>query len=371
MVWALWVAGMPEDASFIMVAKTISSLRRNVIELLEQLVGEKQFKYSLSKKEGRLFGRLVYFEGVSDCRAESKIRGMSLSGAYCDEITLFNEDFFTMLLSRLSKPGAKLIGTTNPDNPNHWFKKKYLDRKDELDLLDMKFLIDDNPFLSRDYVENLKKEYTGVFYDRFILGLWKAAEGIIYREFAEDTKKFFADGNEEIMLAAIGVDFGGNKSAHAFVCTGFTKGFREVIVLEEFYMKKAVSPEELEKCFVNFVRMCKEKYPVYDVYCDSAETTLIAGFEVAAARAGLAVDVRKAKKSKVTQRIRFFNMIMSQERFKIRRELVHLIDAISGALWDDKGSCDIRLDDGTVNVDSLDAMEYSVENYMEDILNQI
>ena len=63
-------------------------------------------------------------------------------------------------------------------------------------------------------------------------------------------------------------------------------------------------------------------------------------------------------------------MIMSQERFKIRRELVHLIDAISGALWDDKGSCDIRLDDGTVNVDSLDAMEYSVENYMEDILNQ-
>ena len=64
-------------------------------------------------------------------------------------------------------------------------------------------------------------------------------------------------------------------------------------------------------------------------------------------------------------------MIMSQGRFKIRRELIHLIDAISSALWDDKGSGDIRLDDGTVNVDSLDAMEYSVESYMDDVLNQI
>ena len=151
---------MPKDASFIMVAKTISSLRRNVIELLEELVGGNQFKYSLSKKEGRLFGRLVYFEGVSDCRAESKIRGMSLSGAYCDEITLFNEDFFTMLLSRLSKPGAKLIGTTNPDNPNHWFKKKYLDRKDELDLLDMKFLIYNFNIRCTNYISSCYFDFT-------------------------------------------------------------------------------------------------------------------------------------------------------------------------------------------------------------------
>ena len=123
---------------------------------------------------------MVYLEGVNDTRAQAKIRGMTLTGAYCDEVTLFTEEFFVMLLSRLSTPGAKLIGTTNPDSPSHWLMAKYLRRGDQLDLLDMKFTIEDNIFLGREYVEALKKEYTGVFYDRFILGLWKAAEGVIY-----------------------------------------------------------------------------------------------------------------------------------------------------------------------------------------------
>lgn len=78
-----------------MVAKTLTSLRRNCLDLLQELIGTNHFTYSLSKKEGRLFGRLIYLEGVNDARAESKIRGMTLSGAYCDELTLFTEDFFT------------------------------------------------------------------------------------------------------------------------------------------------------------------------------------------------------------------------------------------------------------------------------------
>ena len=82
-----------------MVAKTLTSLRRNCLDLLQELVGVKYFTYSLPKKEARLFGRLVYLEGVNDARAESKIRGMTLQGAYCDELTLYGEDFFTMMLS--------------------------------------------------------------------------------------------------------------------------------------------------------------------------------------------------------------------------------------------------------------------------------
>ena len=119
-LWAFWVASMPQDGNYLMVAKTLTSLRRNCLDLLAELVGESNFAYSLSKKEGILFGRRVYLEGVNDARAESKIRGMTLQGAYCDELTLFTEDFFAMLLSRLSEPGAKLISTTNPDSPMHW-----------------------------------------------------------------------------------------------------------------------------------------------------------------------------------------------------------------------------------------------------------
>lgn len=116
-------------------------------------------------------GRKIYLEGAADVRAEDKIRGMSLSGVYCDEITLLPKGFFAMLLSRLSAPGAKLIGTTNPDSPEHWLKRRYLDRAEELDLYTEKFLIDDNEFLSAEFVDNLKKNIRGYF----MIGLFAAS----------------------------------------------------------------------------------------------------------------------------------------------------------------------------------------------------
>ncbi len=184
-LWAFWVLAMPRDGNYLMAAKTLTGLKRNCLDLLGGLVGERNFSYSLAQKQGRLFGRTIYLEGVNDARAESKIRGMTLTGAYCDELTLFTEDFFAMLLSRLSMPGAKLFGTTNPDTPEHWLKKNYIDRRDALDMLVMEFRIEDNTFLDAEYVRQLKTEYAGVFYERFILGRWVVAEGLVYADFAK------------------------------------------------------------------------------------------------------------------------------------------------------------------------------------------
>nr|UCS96242.1 MAG: terminase large subunit [Caudoviricetes sp.] len=179
-LWAFWVAEMPKDKLYLMCAKSLTTLKRNCLILLQELVGERNFLFSISAKEGYLFGRRVLFEGANDARSESKIRGMTLQGAYCDELTQFPQDFFTMLLSRLRVPGAKLIATTNPDSPNHWLMTDYIKRADELDFLDVKFTVDDNTELPADYVDNIKKEYVGIFYDRFILGLWVMAQGRIY-----------------------------------------------------------------------------------------------------------------------------------------------------------------------------------------------
>ena len=184
-LWAFWVKTMPLDGLYLMCAKSLTTLKRNCLILLQELVGEGNFTYSIPSKEGSLFGRKVILEGANDIRSESKIRGVTLQGAYCDELTQFPEDFFAMLLSRLRLPGAKLIATTNPDSPSHWLKTRYIDRQDELDFLDVQFLLDDNTTLPQDYVENIKLEYTGVFYDRFILGRWTLAEGIIYPEYAQ------------------------------------------------------------------------------------------------------------------------------------------------------------------------------------------
>lgn len=369
-LWTLFVATKEKDDTFLMVGKTLSTLKRNCLDVLLSLVGKDNFCYSLSKKEAILCGRKIYLEGASDARSESKIRGMTLCGAYCDELTLFNEEFFTMLLSRLSKENAKLFATTNPDNPSHWLYKGYIKRKDELDMKIYKFLIGDNVFLSKEYIENLKKEYTGVFYERFILGRWKAAEGVIYKLFADRSEDFILDdfNKDEIMFASVGVDFGGNKSAHAFVCNGYTKGFKKVITLDEFYLKEKITPTALEEEFVKFIKRVQKDFKLYDVFCDSAETTLIEGLKRAVCKERLNVDIRLAKKGRITERIRFFNRLMSRGEYFILRKCKNTIEALENAVWDTKSGIDMRLDDGEVNVDSLDALEYATENYFNDIL---
>ena len=184
-LWAFWVATMPKEKNYLMTAKSLTTLKRNVLDLLTELVGEKNFTFSIAQKQALLFGRKIYLEGANDARAESKIRGMTLQGAYCDELTLHGEDFFTMMLSRLSEPNAKLFATTNPDSPMHWLNKQYIERRHKLSMMLMTFLIDDNTFLDPSYVEELKKEYVGVFYDRFIKGEWVLAEGRVYPGFSE------------------------------------------------------------------------------------------------------------------------------------------------------------------------------------------
>lgn len=368
-LWAFWVATMPKDKLYLMCAKSITTLKRNCLMLLEELVGSRNFTYSTSAKEGKLFGRTILLEGANDARSESKIRGISLQGAYCDELTQFPEDFFAMLLSRLRISGAKLIATTNPDKPTHWLKTEYINRADDWDLMDVKFTIDDNPKLPADYVENIKKGYTGVFYERFIKGNWVAAEGAIYKDFADAPKKYVLDAPpDDIAFCTLGMDFGGNGSAHAIICTGYSRGLQKIVVLDEYYRKEVISPLQLERDTVDFVRRCKSKYRISDMYCDSAEQVLIKGIKGALAREKIPVNVHNARKGAIIDRIRFTCLMMAAGRFFVAKNCTHLIEAFSNAVWDGKKLDDTRLDDGSVNIDSLDAFEYSVEPRMNEIL---
>ena len=99
-LWAFWVASSPKDKTYMMCGKTLTTLKRNCLYPLQEMIGEINFTFSTSAKEAFLFGRNVLLEGASDKRSEGKIRGVTLMGAYCDELTLFDEDFFTTLLSR-------------------------------------------------------------------------------------------------------------------------------------------------------------------------------------------------------------------------------------------------------------------------------
>ena len=362
-MWGFWVAQCPREQSYLMAGKTLTTLKRNVLEPMAELFGS-SFRYSVTKKEARLFGRRIYLEGAANADAESKIRGMTLRGAYCDELTLFGEDFFTMLLSRLSEEGAKLFATTNPDTPAHWLKRNYLDR--ELpDLLSLKFTLDDNPHLPRDYVEALKSEFSGVFYDRFILGKWVAAEGRIYEGFSQDnilTVQQLSDrlAENRLITSAVGVDYGGNASASVFCHVGFDTGFRNVYVLSEYYDSRNRSAESLISAFAEYIEREKRQHPTLAAaYCDSAEQLLVKSF-----RSAVRLDVRNALKKPINTRINMLNRLISTGRFFVSEECPRLIDAILSAVWDERDlHRDTRLDNGSTNIDSLDAFEYALERF--------
>ncbi len=370
-LWALWVATRPRDYSYMMCAKSLQTLKRNCLSPLQELIGKKNFRYSLNAKEGVLFGRKIILEGANDARSEGKIRGSTLGGAYCDELTLFPKDFFTMLLSRLSEPGSKLIATTNPDVPTHWLLTDYL-KNDNLEggLLRMFFHIDDNTTLDAEYVESLKKEYTGVYYDRFIRGDWVVANGAIYKVFSDSPSAFYATETPPFEYVNVGLDFGGNGSKHALCASGITHDMRSLYALKTERIPAAdMTPQSLYKRVYDFCVEIKECYgTVSALYADSAEQTLIAGLRQALRPIG--VIVKNSLKREINDRIRATTMLMAGGRFHlVSEECGTLIDAFRGAVWNDKiiGK-EERLDDGTSDIDTLDAFEYSFERYISQLI---
>ena len=142
-----------------------------------------------------------------------------------------------------------------------------------------------------------------------------------------------------------------------------------MIVLDEFYSKKRLNPKQLQQEFIDFVKRAKTKYKVYEAYCDSAEQTLIAGLEMACIEEHVAIDIRNAIKGPINDRIAFYNSLIAQKRWKVMQHCTHIIEAFEQAVYDDKKkNMDVRLDDGLMNVDSLDSTEYSTESIMDDIL---
>lgn len=369
--WAVWVASSPKDYLYMMCAKSLQTLKRNCLLPLQELVGEKHFKFSLSTKEGVLFGRKIMLEGANDQRSEGKIRGITLGGAYCDELTLFPKDFFAMLLSRLSEPRAKLIATTNPDVPTHWLLTEYL-KNEKLtdDLFRMFFHIDDNTTLDKSYVSSLKKEYTGVYYDRFILGKWVVANGAIYKVFSDQPTAFYTAELPHFDYVNIGLDFGGNGSQHALVCSGITHDMRKLYALKTVRIPAAdMTPQSLYKRVYDFCVEIKERYgTISALYADSAEQTLIAGLRQALRP--IDVIVKNSLKREINDRIRATTMLMGGGRFyMIAAECQSLIDAFQGAVWDDKViGKEERLDDGTSDIDTLDAFEYSFERFIPQMI---
>lgn len=172
-----------KDGLAVILGVTKSTIERNVLEPMRNLYGDKLVGTISSDNTAWIFGEKCYCLGAEKVSQVSKIRGASIKYCYGDEVADWSEEVFALLKSRLDKEHSCFDGTYNPQYPNHWLKK-FLDSN--ADIFSQVYTIDDNPFLPPSFVENLKKEYAGtVFYDRYILGKWTLAEGLVYPMFGD------------------------------------------------------------------------------------------------------------------------------------------------------------------------------------------
>lgn len=358
------------DGLIVLLGNTQGTIERNVLEPMRSIWGSLVGTIS-SNNKAKLFGRDVYVLGADKKNQVARIQGAGIEYCYGDEITTWSQDVFQMLKSRLDKPNSCFDGTCNPDSPNHWFKE-FLDSK--ANIYHQHYTIDDNPFLTDEFVTALKQEYYGtVYYNRFILGQWVRAEGAIYKLFAGKPDRYFISFEElkrkKIQMINVGVDFGGNLSKHAFVATGITNDY-EVIVLVSERHDADTDSDKLSMLFIDFIKRVFDMYSNIDtIYCDSAEQVLIRTLKKALYDNGFNISVRNASKIEIVDRIRLVAGLISRNKFFYTLNADTVKDALTNAVWDETKIKTVRLDDGSSDIDTLDAMEYSIERYAKRLVS--
>ena len=339
--------------------------------------------------------RIVIFAGGGKADSYKKIRGNSYGMWIATEINLHHDNTIKEAFNRtIAAKKRKIFWDLNPDNPNAPIYKDYIDKygkkEKEGTLLGgynyQHFTIDDNITISEERRNEIKSQYDpdSIWYMRDIKGLRCIAEGLIYKRFANDSavnncKSFLVNEDllKNIQEIRLGVDFGGNGSGHSFICTAITYGYRDVIVLSsERWLEgdncKDIDPDKLGKLFVDFVKRMQIKWGKYGnidyAYMDSAETVLIRGLRTACEKEGIYLTIRNAIKDTISDRINCTVALMAQGRFYVTEDCESLKQAFNTAVWDPKEIKLVRLDDGSSDIDSLDAFEYTIERNLKDFM---
>ena len=245
--YVIWLMSTFNGMSFGMAGKTISSFKRNVwLTLVRMLKGR---GYRVTKvpdmhdafiiRKGNV-ENYIYIFGGKDERSQDLVQGFTAAGFFFDEVALMPESFVNQSVARCSVEGSKLWFNCNPDGPFHWFKVEWIDKLEERNALHIHFLLEDNPSLSQSVISRYKRMFAGIFYDRFILGLWVLAEGVIYSMFNKSMVIDSVPSDVKIQTKWIGIDYG-QANATVFLLAGLGSD-NKLYILDEYYHSGRVSP---------------------------------------------------------------------------------------------------------------------------------
>ena len=334
--------------------------------------------------------KIVIFAGGGKADSYKKILGNSYGLWIATEINEHYDDndsktsFIKVAMARqLASIKPKWFWDLNPSNPLATIYEWYLDKWQKEGLIGgynyEHFTIFDNQAITEQRKQEILSQYdeNSIWYQRDILGRRVVAEGLIYREFNEHhiikMRDWYSEDNEirnSLKFITIGVDFGGNVSAHSFNATGFCNQFKKIVTIKQRRIPERIDDKKLCEEFIKFIQNIQEEYKginIIDIRCDSAEQTLIAGFERALRENNIGIKIHNAIKGSILDRIRFYCKMFSTNKYYILEECKPLIMAFKTAVWE-KDKNDVRLDDGKQDIDSLDAQEYSTEPYMSTLI---
>ena len=352
--FVLWAMHTFDRENFAMCGKTIGSFRRNVLAVLKKMLIGRGYQYEDRRADNMLIIRkngkenYFYIFGGKDERSQDLIQGITLAGVLFDEVALMPESFVNQATSRCSVDGSKFWFNCNPENPRHWFKLGWLDRKEERNLLHLHFTMEDNLTLSETVRKRYESQYTGVFYDRFILGLWKIATGLVYN-FTEDN---ITDEIPEEGEYFISIDYGTlNPCSMGLWCVNNGKAVR----IKEYYYSgrdtgKQKTDEEYHAELVKLADGRAIEWVVVDPSAASFITTIKKHGIFRAAPA----------KNDVIDGIRYTAGLLQEGRIKIHRECEACINEFGLYRWDESATKDMVVKDNDHAMDDMRYFAYTV-----------
>lgn len=316
-----------KDGLAVILGVTKSTIERNVLEPMRNLYGDMLVGTISSDNTAWIFGEKCYCLGAEKVSQVSKIRGASIKYCYGDEVADWSEEVFALLKSRLDKEYSCFDGTFNPQYPDHWLKK-FLDSN--ADIFSQTYTIDDNPFLPESFKENLKKEYEGtVYYDRYILGLWVRAEGLVYSMFGDDciTQEIPDTGDYYISI-----DYGTlNPFSAGLWCVGKRSAVR---IAEIYYSGRETRAQKTDEEYCDMVERLAGEKTIRAVVVDPSAASFIEALR----RRGR-FKVRHADND-VMNGIRTVSDFLRNGKIKIHESCENTIREFGLYRWDEKSEVD-------------------------------
>lgn len=323
-----------KDGLTVILGVTKSTIERNVLEPMRTIYGDALVGTISSDNTAWIFGEKCYCLGAEKVSQVSKIRGASIKYCYGDEVADWSQEVFELLKSRLDKAYSCFDGTYNPQGPNHWLKV-FLDSK--ADIFSQTYTIDDNPFLPEAFVENLKREYLGtVFYDRYILGRWALAEGLIYPMFGESN---IVDEEPPAGRYYISVDYGTLNPFSAGLWCVTKQG--AVRIKEYYYSGRGTQKQLTDEEYYQAIRELADGYNVDYVVIDPSAASFITTvfrhneFHVVKANNDVMDGIRRT------------SVYLKSGELKIHRQCKDAIREFGLYRWDEESTVDkvIKADD--------------------------